>query len=177
MSYDQSRAWADKFLDQQIRILNNNIAILDFNEIKTRGYQIELASEEDDQNLETDVVVFGTLRIALRVRRGSSTTFNDIALRSQRPSGARTEVAKIKSGLGDYYLYAWTLDGNNISEWMLIDLDKFRLVMDNCLKTFDFYQQDGTALNTYSIPAILNSGCCISHYLQSDSACIDELLL
>ena len=169
MNYDQSRAWADRFIDQQMRILNNNIAVLDFNKIKTRGYQIQLASEEDDQKFETDVVVFGTLRIALRVRNGLSTTYNDIALRSYRPSGVRTEVHKIKSGLGDYYLYCWTADGITISEYVLIDLDKLRPVMDNCLVQFEHFCDDGTAFNSYSIDKMIGHGCCVSWFFNPQS--------
>ena len=165
MTYDQSRAWSDRFIDQQMQILNNNIAVLDFNKIKPRGYQIAIASQDDDMNLETDMVVFGTLRIALRVRNGYSSTYNDIALRSARPSGAKTEVAKIKEGLGDYYLYCWTQDGHTITEYILIDLDRFRSVMDDCLTNFDWYQCDGTAINTYSIDQMIAKNCCVSSYL------------
>ena len=166
MGFEQNKAWADRFYDQQIDILNGHIHLLDFNKVKRRGININPAPMYDDQNLETDVIMFGTLRIALRVRRGYSSTFNDIAIRSQLPSGNRTEVHKIRDGLGDYYLYCWTADDAIITEWMLIDLDKFRENMDNCLRIYDHYNDDGSAFNTYSIPEIIESGCCVADCLN-----------
>lgn len=167
MSFDTNKTWADTFYDQQIAILNSCISELDFNKVKRRNVSFNVAPEYDDQNLETDVIVFGTLRIALRVRRGSSSTFNDIALRSQLPSGNRTEVHKIAAGLGDYYLYCWTADGVNITEWILFDLDRFRENMDECLVIYDHYNDDGSAFNTYSIQEMIECGCCVSSFLES----------
>lgn len=169
MSFEKNKTWADTFTDQQFEILNSCIDVLDFNKAKRRGVTFNPAPAYDDMNLETDVIVFGTLRIALRVRRGYSTTFNDIALRSCLPSGCRTEVHKIRDGLGDYYLYCWTSDGENITEWMLIDLDRFREEMDNCLSVYQHFNDDGSAFNTYSIREIIGRGCCVGHMLDSDN--------
>lgn len=165
-SYSQRRAWADKFLDQQFDILNSYSDVLDFNKVKKRGFTINTAPDYDDQNLEADVIMFGKLRIALRVRRGQSSDFNDIIIRSQIPSGNCTELDKIREGFGDYYLYCWTADGKTITEWILFDLDKFREVMDQCLVTFDHFNDDGTAFNSYSISSMLDSGCCVKTFLD-----------
>lgn len=167
MSFDTNKTWADTFYNQQIAILNSCMPDLDFNKVKRRGVSLNVASPYDDQNLETDVIVFGTLRIALRVRRGYSNVYNDIALRSKLPTGNRTEVHKIREGLGDYYLYCWTADGVNITEWILFDLDRFRDNMDECLVVFDHYNDDGTAFNTYSIEEMIHCGCCVSYFLDT----------
>lgn len=166
MDFATRKAWADKFLEQQYQILNSCINLLDFNKVKNRGVQVTPAPQFDDQHLETDVIMFGQLRIALRVRRGQSSDFNDIALRSWLPSGNATEVHKIKQGFGDYYLYCWTTDGNLITEWILIDLDKFREEMDNCLTILNHFNLDGSAFNTYSIQRIIETGCCVDEFLN-----------
>lgn len=165
MPYEESRSWADTFIEQQYDILNNCINDLDFNKVRRRGVQIHPAPDYDDQHLETDVIMFGTLRIALRVRNGQSDTFNDIALRSRRPSGCLTEVDKIEAGLGDYYLYCWTADGVNITEWILFDLDRFRENMDECF-SFEHHNSDGSAFKTYSIDQMIECGCCVDSFLS-----------
>lgn len=166
MDFAQRKSWADNFKEQQFNILNSYINQLDFNKVKNRGVTLSDAPEFDDQNLETDVILFGTLRIALRVRSGQSSMYNDIALRSHLPSGYRTELHKIKDGLGDYYLYCWTSDGINITEWILIDLDEFRKHMDECLEVFDHFNNDGSAFNTYSISKLIDCGCCVVWFLD-----------
>lgn len=166
MSFEQSKSWADKFLPQQLEILNNYAGLLDFNKVKKRNIPIEEAPLYDDQNLETDVIMVGNLRVALRVRNGHSTDFNDIVIRSYRSSGADTELQKIKKGFGDYYLYCWTADGKTITEWILFDLDRFREVMDKCLVVFDHFNDDGTAFNTYSIAGLMSTDCCVDSFLD-----------
>lgn len=160
MGYEERKAWADTFLDQQHRILNSCVNLLDFNKVKNRGVQFIPAPEYDDMHLATDTIVFSNLRIALRVRSGKSSDYGDIAIRSYKPSGAKTEIHKIKEGCGDYYLYCWSIDGVTITEWILIDLDRFRAVMDSCLKIHDFFTYDGSAFNTYSINKLIEHGCC-----------------
>ena len=167
MSFDTNKTWADTFYDQQIAILNSCMPDLDFNKVKHRGVSFNVAPAHDDQNLETDVILVGNLRIALRVRRGCSSMYGDIALRSHLPSGNRTEVHKIRAGMGDYYLYCWTADGVNITEWILFDLDRFRANMDQCLAVFDHFNDDGSAFNTYSIQEMINCECCVSYFLDT----------
>lgn len=175
MGFEQNKTWADTFTDQQFDILNSCIDVLDFNKAKRRGVTFNPAPAYDDMNLETDVIVFGTLRIALRVRRGYSSNFGDIALRSHLRSGGRTEVHKIRDGLGDYYLYCWTADGSTINEWMLIDLDRFREEMDNCLVIYEHFNGDGSAFNTYSIRELINRDCCVRHCLEDEFDPFDPL--
>lgn len=166
MTFQERKAWSDRFLDQQFQILNNNAGLLDFNKVKRRGVTIEQAPLFDDQNLETDAIMFGKLRIALRVRSGKSSDYGDIAIRSYLPSGSATELHKLRNGFGDYYLYCWTLDNENITEWILIDLDRFREVMDSCLIIFDHFNNDGTAFNTYSISRLIENECCVATFLD-----------
>lgn len=165
MDFATRKAWADRFLDQQYQILNSCINKLDFNKVKHRGVQFAPAPEYDDQNLETDVIMFGALRIALRVRNGQSSIYGDIALRSHKPSGCATEVHKLKQGFGDYYLYCWTTDGILVTEWILFDLDAFREVMDSCWAN-TIYMPDGSAFNTYQISRMIERGCCVDEFLN-----------
>jgi hypothetical protein len=48
-----------------------------------------------------------------------------LTLRAYRSSGAETELAKIKQGYADLYLYGWS-QAKLLPEWMLVDLDKLR---------------------------------------------------
>ena len=166
MSFEESKAWADRYLDQQFAILKSCINDLDFNKARRHITTLQVAPEYDDQNLETDAIMFGQLRIALRVRSGHSSDFNDIAIRSYRPSGAATELHKIQRGFGDYYLYCWSTDNETITEWILIDLDEFREHMDECLSIYNHFNDDGTAFNTYSIPRLIETGCCVDSFLN-----------
>lgn len=166
MDFATNKTWADTFLDQQINILNSYLPVLDFNKIKKRDVRIDPAPQFDDQHLATDVLMFGTLRIALRVRAGKSSTFRDIALRSHLRSGAATEIHKIRKGYGDYYLYCWTADGKLITEWILIDLDKFREALEYGLEGDCHINPDGSAFNTYDIAELVNYGCCVDSFLN-----------
>jgi len=116
MSYEIDRLWADGFTLQLVDIIRQNaMHIIDIRE-SVLG---------DDISNATDMVVSVTGGdIAVRIRR-NQTPFRDFTLRSQRISGAKTELQKIRDGFADWYLYAWT-DKDIISEWILIDLKILR---------------------------------------------------
>ncbi len=88
----------------------------------------EATTDEDTRHATDYVVTVGSGDIACRVRDWDSwLKHGDLTIRSRRPSGAKTELAKIKEGFGRWYLYAWVAkDESAIDAWMFVDLDKLR---------------------------------------------------
>jgi len=84
---------------------------------------IEIASTENDLEHATDLEVHVTGgNIAVRIRR--DIPWRDLTIRAKN-GNARTEIHKLRDGYADWYLYAWTTK-NNISDWLLIDLNAMR---------------------------------------------------
>lgn len=97
-------------------------------------YLIGEASQEDDQTKGTDLIVLKmeAVRIACRIRRYNyylnSEWRRQFTLRANRPSGTKTELAKIIEGWGDYFLYGFAQEDNlSLAGWVLADLKPFRL--------------------------------------------------
>jgi hypothetical protein len=115
MNWQDNKAWSDQYVEQIISILKANSAHI---------LQIEVASEDKDTHQATDMtikIVGGD--VAVRVRR--NTKFRDLTIRSSLSSGSKTELQKIQEGFADWYLYAWTVNGQ-ISEWILVNMDQLR---------------------------------------------------
>ena len=87
---------------------------------------------EEDRNHNTDLIVLklDAVRIACRIRRYHylDRYSGEFTIRSSRPNGAMTELAKIISGWGQYIFYGFAeQDGPNLAAWLLGDLNVFRL--------------------------------------------------
>jgi hypothetical protein len=110
-------SWSDGYLPEIRRILALNAAYF---------FDLRIASYQQDVKQATDMLVSisRSKAVAIRLRRASYHQ-RDLTIRASRISGATTELAKIKAGHGDFYLYGWTQDFA-IPEWMLIDLHKLR---------------------------------------------------
>ncbi|MBZ0279392.1 MAG: hypothetical protein K8L97_01545 [Anaerolineae bacterium] len=117
MDVQQDWGWSDSYLPEIRRILAQNALAL---------FTIKVATYQQDIKQATDLLVSvsGQKAIAVRLRRAMY-RYRDLTIRAQRTSGAPTELEKIKSGYGDYYLYGWTVD-YRIPEWMLVDLSRLR---------------------------------------------------
>ena len=91
---------------------------------------LEPAPIEMDQTEATDLKILKArdLRIACRVRRGGYADCypNDFTIRLERPSGAKTELAKILDGFCDLSFYGHAGRGGAIDRYFVIDLDIFR---------------------------------------------------
>ena len=86
----------------------------------------EDTAEATDYVIETP----GRVSIGMRIRRISNTKRRrDFTLRVARPSGAKTEVAKVAGGYQDIYCYCWINDilGNELDEYIIVDMHKFRM--------------------------------------------------
>ncbi len=83
-------------------------------------------TEKEDMKQATDFVPESyTPAIAVRIRRTGYQTYKDMTIRTYK-NGHKTEIHKLREGFGDYYLYCWTDDRNNITEYWFIDLDNLR---------------------------------------------------
>jgi hypothetical protein len=126
-------------------------------------YLLEVAPLELDANEATDLIVFRArdMRIAARIRRyGYAERYPfDITLRCRRDSGAKTELAKIVEGWGDWFFYGH-LDSTDLKIilWWLVDLHAFRaaLIRENMnrhprLRSGDRSNQDGTHFKWFDL--------------------------
>lgn len=88
------------------------------------------AATEDDQEKATDLIVlrFDAIRIAVRLRRpGYFDRYGDeFTIRTSRPGGMKTELAKILEGFGDYFFYGHAADKSLLGQWGLGKLNSFR---------------------------------------------------
>jgi len=120
----QDKAWSDKFLPEVKRILGL--------------YLIGEAPLEEDQAHNTDLIVLRmeSVRIGCRIRRyetsGGYQTFEkhkeEFTIRNSRPSGVLSELAKIITGWGDYFFYAFSSqDEQSLLRWTLCRYGVFRL--------------------------------------------------
>ncbi len=93
-------------------------------------YELVPSSDLQDQREGADGWLYmPDLSIAWRFRRGivCLEKYKDITIRSWRKTGAETEFAKIKSGLGDYFFYGCAnTSQDGFAAWVLLDLKKAR---------------------------------------------------
>lgn len=142
--WKHDKEWSDRFLPEIKKILESCL----INEDVIKDYQlkntelVQVASEEDDQMRNTDLVVFkmDVLRIGCRVRSfGYFEKYkHQFTIRSKRPSGALTELDKIVAGWGHYLFYGFCdEDERKLTKWTLINLTHFRLWLYTCLSEYE----------------------------------------
>lgn len=89
---------------------------------------IEVANYEKDTKQATDyVLIVSSGAIGCRIRNGRwvFNKYHEFTIRSSRPSGAVTELEKIRTGYPKWYFYGWT-DGSLMPYWIFVDMDMFR---------------------------------------------------
>ncbi len=120
-SWKQDKRWSDKFLPEIKSILGQVL--------------ISEPPVEEDQERNTDLMVLrlDAVRIACRVRTNKYLTMQDgryryeFTIRAGRPSGIKTELAKVIEGWGDYIFYGFSdVDDKNLAQWFIGDLKVFR---------------------------------------------------
>lgn len=117
-SWQHDHEWSRRFLREMKRICGEHL--------------IGEAPYEDDAERNTDLVVLRLepFRIACRVRKFQyyDRFGGQFTIRSGRPSGHKTELAKIVEGWGHYILYGFcNEDQTALWAWVLGDLNVFRL--------------------------------------------------
>lgn len=157
MTYSLDRKWSDRFIPEIKRIVGPHL--------------LSETPLEIDAKEAADLMVFTgrDLRIAARVRReGYAERYPfEFTIRAHRDSGAKTELAKIIEGWGDWMLYGHEGEGSSLSVWWLIDLHAFRASLIRCPKDLKFSKKangDGTYFVAYDLrsfppePSILVAG-------------------
>lgn len=166
-SFEEDKKTADGYLEQIRAIVKQCAHIV---------IDISIASPEDDCKRATDyqIDVEGTT-IGCRIRNGVYffDKFHDFTIRTSRPSGATTELEKIRTGVPRWYLYGWG-NGSTIPAWIFVDMDTFRETIIDTPNVKDRANPDGTRFNGYSINQLAGAGCIVersqyvSSYLQVD---------
>lgn len=121
MSWQADKKWADDFVPAMQVVLAENAG-------RFVTWELVDASAEDDLKKCTDYLFRAdTARIAARVRKPEYLHFRDVTIRSCRDTGTVTELAKLREGLGKFYLYAQTsresYERKKLAKWVLYDLD------------------------------------------------------
>ncbi len=116
-NWQRDHTWSAQFMPSIKRILGE--------------YLIQEAPAEEDQRHNTDLIVLtlGAIRVACRVRHHEYVAVygDQFTIRATRPSGVKTELAKIIEGWGDYLFYGFadSID-RDLCAWLLGDLKVFR---------------------------------------------------
>jgi len=123
-NWKDDKRWSDKFLPEIKQILGLHLIS-------------EPPIEEDaERNSDLMVLKLDAVRIGCRIRRPVNNRGewvfdkykDEFTIRAQRPSGNKTELAKIIEGWGNYFFYGWCdLEEKQLISWHLCDLNVFRL--------------------------------------------------
>lgn len=153
--YKQDRAWGDSYAPQVFNILNPLIPLC---------VDLYIADVEMDNKQATDFTIKmrgGSIAVRLRRPRYS---YRDLTIRAHRENGMKTELAKIKEGHAFRYFYGWTDSEHNISEWILVDLNKLRTT--NLLDKKPIANTDGaTSFIAISVKELSDAGCLLASNL------------
>lgn len=118
MGWAEDKRWSDRFLPEIKRILGEHL--------------IGEPPHEEDAERNTDLIVLRmeAVRIGCRVRKHqyANRYGGEFTIREGRPSGVKTELAKIIEGWGDYLLYGFSDETEHaLHQWFLGDMRVFRL--------------------------------------------------
>ena len=117
--WQADKRWSDRFLTEIKGILGTHL--------------IAESPVKEDQERNTDLIVLrmDAIRIGCRVRRADkyfAKYANEFTIRTSRPKGTKTELAKLIEGWGDYFFYGFGDDKTGkLVRWGLGDLRVFRL--------------------------------------------------
>ena len=118
MTWQDDKRWSDRFVPQIKGILGEHLIS-------------ESPVEEDaERNSDLIVLTLNAVRIACRIRKYQylQSFGNEFTVRAGRPSGNKTELAKIIEGWGDFFFYGFSdQEESVIIQWRLICLKSFRL--------------------------------------------------
>lgn len=157
-NWETDKKWSDRFLPEIKKILGLHLI----------G---EPPMEEDcERNTDLMVLKMDPVRIACRIRKCKyyDKYPNDITIRCSRPSGTKTELAKIIEGWGDYFFYGFCDSGECfLIDWRLCDLKAFRLWFNGYI-----------VKNKGTIPGVLkNNGDGSSDFRAFDSTKIKNFII
>lgn len=151
MSWQDDKDWSDRYLDFAQGVLRQHIGAIAF---------VRVSSEEEDCKKASDFVVECEAGdVAVRFRRPYR-DFRDWTVRSRRRSGAATELAKLRAGFARWYLYCWIDAGGVVIDYVIIDLDRVRLLglLDQPMREYS-NRDDATWFVALRVSELRAAGC------------------
>ncbi len=152
MSYRSDREWSDRYLPRIKALVGPHLLVP--------------APFEVDSEQATDLIVLRArdMQIACRVRTPGFTRKprwrRQFTVRCKRDTGAKTELAKIIDGFGDWMFYGHATGvSDEICPWFLLDLNVFRAALIRLSQRYsqrpvtfeDGDNGDGTYFKAYDI--------------------------
>lgn len=139
----------DKYLDSVRKIILRNIHLF--------GDVVKATPKQDMEEGFDLVLSFVDTKIALRLRQEKYySRYRQVTIRSRSRYGGRTEIDKIRDGLGDYYLFGWE-DGSQITRYCIFDIRKFTNLYIENPSGINIPNRDGTCFNAYNLKDIRNA--------------------
>ena len=143
-----------KHLSQIEKILN----VVNF-KMGMEAILLKESTEEEDTKLSFDAVTSIGTRVSIRVRKLEYfSRFKDVTIRRVSKNGGKTELDKLKDGLGGMYFFAWA-DEEGIKQFVYYSIDKLRPYLDYGV---DKDNSDGTGLRCFSIKQLLGYNAIVS---------------
>ena len=142
--YTANRRFSDEIMQEVCRCLGPMV--------------LRPASHELDTQEATDLVMLDVKDIAIGVRVRRAHQFahpkdKEFTIRS-RCRGHKTELDKIREGMGDWLFYGFANKIGGFHRWTVIDLDVFR-GFDSSSDPHDIPNSDGTSFKAYWLPKLV----------------------
>lgn len=140
--YDDNRAFGDRHIEHAKEILGSR--------------DVRVSTGEEDWDRNTDLITFkrDEVRTAFRVRRASQylKRYGDqFTIRVRTATGQPSELAKIKEGWGDQFLYGFGTDAGRLVQWVLGDLSVLRRHLFLTEPPRAIPNRDGSAFCTFDL--------------------------
>lgn len=142
----------DKIIKENFRLFPQDIT------------HVELSTSEEDTKESFDLIYKSNVQISIRIRNNPYLKYADFTIRSKSYCGLKTEIDKLKEGLGTIYLYAWkNVDNTSFESWILVDINKFRPAFTEYFQP-ERINTDGTRFIPYKIATIIGYDALINYY-------------
>ena len=165
---EEIRAEEIKFMPEIEKVIKDNFGLFPQDITK-----LELSTTEEDTRESFDIVYKSKVEISVRIRNYYALQWGDFTIRGKSKYGGKTEIDKLREGMGSIYLYAWkTEDNNHFESWILVDINKIRPGLrgeDKPDLPFStrkrmIYNDDETAFYNYKIQWIKERDGLINYY-------------
>jgi len=111
------------------------------------------STEMEDTKLSFDAITSIGTKVSIRIRKLKYfDRFKDVTIRRVSMNGGKTELDKLKDGLGEMYFFAWA-DDEGIKHFIYYSIDKLRPYLDYGT---DENNPDGTGLRCFSFKKLLS---------------------
>lgn len=121
------------------------------------------SNEEDMTECFDYSVSIAGAKVAVRNRLNKYLRrYGDFTIRSRSQFGGKTEIDKIREGLGDFYLFTWqTEDERSIEYYIIVDLGIFRSSGLAFSERQERSNGDGTKFISFTLDELSRNGCLV----------------